>query len=203
MGHAHFLLENGFTVLTPDARGHGSSGGAIITYGLRETGDVRAWADWLFQHQPVEKLYGLGASMGAAILLQTLPLEPRFRTVVAEAPFMTFEEIAFDRMSQQTGLPRATFWPIVKVGFLYARFRYGVDLNAASPAVALHSSQTPVLLIHGDLDRNIPMRHSRELLAANRGTVQLWEVPGASHVESLSIAPPLYTKTVVEWFRSH
>src|SRR5688572_23227440 len=36
MGHAHFLLENGFTVLTPDARGHGSSGGGIITYGVRE-----------------------------------------------------------------------------------------------------------------------------------------------------------------------
>src|SRR6266536_483299 len=115
MEHARFLVQNGFTVLTPDARGHGSSGGGLITYGIREAGDVRTWSDWLFQHRPVEKLYGLGESMGASILLQSLAIEPRFRAIVAECSFVNFEQISFDRLSQHTGLPAATFWPIVKL----------------------------------------------------------------------------------------
>jgi uncharacterized protein len=203
LAHARFLLENGFTVLTPDVRGHGSSGGKLITYGVREAEDVRAWADWLFHHQPVQKLYGLGESMGASILLQSLAVEPRLRAVVAECPFVTFEQIARDRLSQVSGIPPVIFWPIVKFGFLYTRVRYGVDLQRASPARVVQCTRTPVLLIHGVLDDNIPVRHSRELRAANRSMVRLWEVPGAGHVGSLYAAADLYVKTVTEWFQSH
>lgn len=67
--HAQYLLQAGFTVLTPDSRGHGASGGSLLTYGIREASDVHAWAGWLFRNRPIERLYGLGESMGAAILL--------------------------------------------------------------------------------------------------------------------------------------
>jgi fermentation-respiration switch protein FrsA (DUF1100 family) len=60
----------------------------------------------------------------------------------------------------------------------------------------------PILLIHGDADRNIPPRHSRELHALNPAT-QLWEVPGAPHVASYGTAPEEYERKVVEWFRTH
>jgi len=47
LAHAAFLLREGFTVLTPDLRGHGVSGGPITTYGIREARDVHSWTDWL------------------------------------------------------------------------------------------------------------------------------------------------------------
>jgi alpha-beta hydrolase superfamily lysophospholipase len=90
MAHATFLLRSGFSVLTPDLRGHGASGGDLITYGIREASDVHTWADWLFRDSDVKRLYGLGESLGAAILLQSVPKEPRFRAIVAESPFATF-----------------------------------------------------------------------------------------------------------------
>jgi len=37
LSHADFLLRNGYLMPTPDARGHGTSGGALITYGIRES----------------------------------------------------------------------------------------------------------------------------------------------------------------------
>jgi hypothetical protein len=46
LAHAGYLLADGFTVLIPDSRGHGSSGGDIIAYGTREASDVHVWADW-------------------------------------------------------------------------------------------------------------------------------------------------------------
>lgn len=94
LGTAQLLLGAGYTVLAPDSRGHGTSGGDIITYGVKEAGDVHQWCNWLLQKRPGQKLYGFGRSMGAGILLQSLRVEPRFRAVVAECPFYTFEEIA-------------------------------------------------------------------------------------------------------------
>ena len=43
---AEALLRNGFAVLTPDSRGHGSSGDAVVTFGIRESGDLRRWSWW-------------------------------------------------------------------------------------------------------------------------------------------------------------
>jgi hypothetical protein len=200
---AAFLLRAGFTALTPDCRGHGASGGGFISYGIIETGDVHAWANWLFEHRPIQRLYGWGASMGAAILLQSLPVEPRFRALVADSPFATFEEVAYDRLSLVSGIWRPAFWPVVNIGLVYAQMRYGLDLRRASPASVVRTTHTPILLIHGTRDSHIPVRHSRELHALNPAAMEFWEVPGAEHVESLSDHPREYAQRVTEWFRSH
>jgi uncharacterized protein len=128
LAHASFLLRNGFSVLLPDLRGHGASGGELITYGIKEADDVRCWADLLL-HDHATRLYGIGQSLGAAILVQSLKTEPRFRAIVADSPFATFEEIAYDRMHQISGIPNPVFWPLIRLAFTYADLRYGIDLS--------------------------------------------------------------------------
>jgi pimeloyl-ACP methyl ester carboxylesterase len=200
MGHAGFLVRDGFAVLVPDCRGHGASGGTVIGYGVREAEDMHRWADWLMARPGVTRLYGIGQSMGAAILLQTLPREPRFRAMVADCPFDTFEEVAGDRLAQRGAVGRVLAWPVVHLGFWYARARYGLDLSQASPDAAVRRTRVPVLLIHGTRDDNIVPRHSRELHAANPGATRLWLVEGAGHVESLGTAPEEYRREVTAWF---
>ena len=203
LGHARYLVRSGFSVLVPDSRGHGESGGTITTYGIEEAGDVARWTSWLFQTHHVEHLYGLGVSLGAGILLQSLAREPRFRAVVAESPFASFQEAAYDRLSEDSGISQRMFWPVIESGFLYARMRYGVDLRRASAVDAVRATHTPILLIHGTADVNIPIRHSRELHAINPGATRLWEVAGATHGHVRSADPEGYARTVVEWFQSH
>ena len=200
MGHAAFLVRAGYTVLAPDCRGHGASGGDIITYGIREADDVHRWADLLLRRPGLHRLYGIGQSMGASILLESLPREPRFRALVADCPFATFEEVAYDRLNQRGMLGTAVSWPLVQMGFLYARLRYGLNLRDASPAAAVRATKVPILLIHGMKDTNIPPRHSRQLHALNPAMTQLWEVPGADHVASLGTAPQQYQHIVIAWF---
>jgi pimeloyl-ACP methyl ester carboxylesterase len=190
-------------VLTPDARGHGSSGGSVISYGIRESSDVHVWADWLLHTRPITRLYGLGESMGAAILLESLPREPRLRAVVADCPFDTFEDIAYYRLEHASGLSRWASWPVVQTGFVYARLFYGLDLHQASPAAAIRTTSVAVLLIHGTADTNIPPRESVALHALNPQSTTLWLVPGARHVSALSARPEEYVRRVTEWFRSH
>jgi len=200
MSHAGFLVRAGYAVLVPDCRGHGASGGEVLSYGIRERDDVHRWADLLLGRPGIQRLYGIGQSMGAAILLESLQREPRFRAVVADCPFATFEEVAGDRLAQRARMGSTLSWPVVRMGFVYARVRYGLDLWEASPAGAVGAAKVPVLLIHGMQDRNIPPRHSRQLHAANPAWTQLWEVPGAGHCASLGTAPAEYERKVVAWF---
>jgi len=52
-GYGDFFLAHGYSVLLPDSREHGDSGGAIATYGIMEKDDVRRWVSWLRTRSPV------------------------------------------------------------------------------------------------------------------------------------------------------
>ena len=201
VGHAPYLLRAGFTVLIPDSRGQGVSGGSLMTYGIQESSDVHLWADRLFRDGSVQRLYGLGASMGAAILIQSLEKEPRFRSIVADSPFDTFEDIATYRLGQLSGLGKWITWPTAQAGFLYARWRYGVDLRKASPAASIARTRIPILLIHGTSDVNIPPAHSTKLHLLNPESTVLWLVPGVPHISALGAKTDEYVRRVLEWFR--
>ena len=205
-GYGRWLAANHYTVLLPDARGHGNSGG-LATYGLTESEDVHQWVDWIEANDRPHCIFGFGESMGAAQLLQSLPKEPRFCSVVAESPFATFREVAYARFGRQfhTGpwLGRTFFRPTVDAGFLYVRARYGVNMEAASPANAGANRAVPKLLIHGLEDRNIPNYHSDMIRARNPDHIVVWKVPGAGHTGAHKAAPQEFERRVLDWFASH
>lgn len=89
-GFGELFLSKGYAVLLPDSRGEGESGGGFPTYGVKETDDVRRWFEWLTAQQHPRCIFGMGESMGAAILLQSIREEHRFCAVVAESPFANF-----------------------------------------------------------------------------------------------------------------
>jgi predicted alpha/beta-fold hydrolase len=99
-GYAQFFLAHGFTVLLPDARAHGTSGGQLATYGLLERNDIHQWFNFLAAQIHPHCIFGFGESMGVAELLQSLTVEPRFCAIAAESSFATFREISYDRMGQ-------------------------------------------------------------------------------------------------------
>jgi pimeloyl-ACP methyl ester carboxylesterase len=101
---------------------------------------------------------------------------------------------------------RTLLRPVVGVGFLSACWKYGVDFEKSSPEEAVAASSVPVLLIHGTADTNLPIRHSRRILAHAAGrqpAVVFWEVSGAGHCGAQGAAPGAYEQRVVSWFASH
>ena len=141
--------------------------------------------------------------MGAAELLQSLAVEPRFCAVAAESPFSTFREIAYDRMGQPFHLGpwfgRSLFRPVIEFAFLYVRWKYRLDMQQISPQDSVAATSVPVFLIHGLIDSNIPIRHSRQIHANNPDTV-LWEVPNADHCGAISAAPQEFEQRLLKWF---
>lgn len=206
LGPAEILLRHGYSVLMPDARGHGESEGKITTYGVLEADDVRRWFEWLQADVSPRCIDGLGDSMGGAELLRSLDTERGFCAVVAESPFASFREAAYDRLGQEFGrgpnLGRTLLRPALYAGLFYSRLRYGVDLTQADPTRSVAGSTVPVMLIHGLADRNLPVRHSEMIRAANPKVV-LWELKGADHCGASTMAPEEYERRVVGWFDDH
>jgi uncharacterized protein len=206
-GFAELFLSNGYAVLLPDSRGEGESGGRFPTYGIKETDDVRRWFEWLTAQQHPRCIFGMGESMGAAILLQSVREETRFCAVVAESPFASFRQIAYVRVGQFVGtgtwLGKVALRPAVELAFLYGRITRGVSLTDASPEESVVGSRVPILLIHGLSDNNIPFQQSEWIRSHNPADVKLWEVPGAGHCGAVSVVPQEFDSRVVGWFSTH
>jgi dipeptidyl aminopeptidase/acylaminoacyl peptidase len=196
LGFARLFLTHGYSVLIPDSRGHGESGG-FVTYGVLEANDVVRWLNWMTRHG-VREEFGFGESLGAAILIQSLPKGANFRAIVAECSYSSFESIARERVARQ--VPGLLASLLVKEGVLYMRLRYGVNLADARPDVAIRQVRVPVLLIHGLADDRTSPENSIRLTRENPGMTQLWLVPGARHTGAYSAAPAAFEERVLKQF---
>jgi uncharacterized protein len=161
------------------------------------------WFDWLVMQQHSKCVFGMGESMGAAILLQAVEKERRFCAVVAESSFATFREIAYVRVGQvfQTGtcLGRVALRPAVELAFLYGRLTRGVNFADSSPERSVVGSHVPILLIHGLADDSIPPQQSAPIRAHNPAEIVLWEVPNAGHCGAVNAAGQDFRTRVLGW----
>ena len=200
-GFAPMIVRAGYAVLVPDGRGHGRSGGELVTYGLLEKYDILAWTEWL-RKRGCRKLYGLGESLGGAVLIEASALRPQFRSIVAECSYADLRSVAEYRVQHFSGLPAPLAKLLVAGSTIYARLAYGLDFRKASPLAAISRTSTPVLLIHGLKDAETPCYHSQTLAHANPKAV-LWLVPNAGHTTAYSANPEEFQRRVLCWFMQH
>ena len=205
-GFAEIFLDQGYSVLMPDSREHGESGGNIATYGVLERNDVHGWASWVRQRSP-GCTYLLGESMGAAVGLQATAVTPQLCAVAVESPYATFREISYERLGRGTHLG-TFFWrtlgrPVLEVAIAYTRLRYGIYLPDADPKAAVEHSPVPALLIAGTGDESIPMHHAQELENACASHCALWIVPGADHGGASTVAHTEFERRILDWFVTH
>jgi dipeptidyl aminopeptidase/acylaminoacyl peptidase len=203
-GYGRLLLEHGYAILLPDARGHGESGGELATYGVKESDDIHRWVSWIYAHDPPQCVFGFGESYGAALVLQSLAVENRFCAVAVESPFSTAREMSYERISSPLHFGpwfgRTVGRPAIWSAVAYARMRYGINLLQSSPLAAVVHSTVPVLLIHGGDDRNIAPRHSQLIAAAAPDHVVLWLVPHAGHTMAWAVAHRDFERRLLGWF---
>lgn len=202
LGQAEILLRHGYSVVTMDSRAHGESGGAMATYGWKESWDTVAVANALYASEPVKHVGALGVSMGAGIALQSAAVEPRIEAVVAESPFSSLREVSYDytglRFSSLLG--RTLFRPASITAMAGLANAGGFNPDDVSPEKAVAARSFAVLLICGTRDHTIPCRHAEQIYAAARGPKELWVVKGAEHAAALGTAPAEYESRIIRFF---
>ena len=165
----------GFDVVAYDSRAHGDSGGDVCTYGFFEKEDLRRVLD----ATDAGPIVLMGGSLGAAVAIQSAADDPRVSAVVAAETFSDLRTVATERAP--FFFTRGT----IAQAFHLAERQGHFDVDDVSPVAAAAKIEVPVLLIHGDADRDTPPDHSRRVYAALHGPKRLVLVPGAQHNGSL------------------
>jgi dipeptidyl aminopeptidase/acylaminoacyl peptidase len=198
--HALFLHPR-FHLLVFDFRYFGESDGAYTTAGLLETRDVQAAVEYVKSRSDVnpERIGALGFSMSASAFILTR--HPDVKAIVADSPYATLEGLI---ARQFFFLPGFTKWPLVALTKLYAWLFLGLRVSDAAPAEVVRDLNTPLLLIHGDADSQIPLEHSQTIYAnANSDTTQFWIVPEGDHGFAHALEGYRYEVRVRKFFEQH
>jgi uncharacterized protein len=186
---ALFLLHKGYDVLAFDYQGYGGSEGRPAPKNLVEDGIATVRYAQARLRDPKGSVFILGQSLGGAAGLVTMAREPLVKAAVIEAAFSSHRRIGMTVMRRHWFTwPFA--WPMAPfLGGTYDPIRY-VDQIAPRP----------LLFIHGDADKIIPLEMSKALFDAAKEPKELWIIPGAGHLECRRKAGAEYEKKVAAFF---
>lgn len=197
-----FYRELGCGVLLIDQRASGESGGRYIGFGALERYDLQRWAWYLAERFPKASIYMDGVSMGATTVMLSLGLDlpESVRGAIADCGFTSPIEIM--RHVQKSSFPRSGGWVIGGVRLLLKLVaRY--DPAGCSTLDALKKTKVPVLFLHGDADKFVPVSMTKANFEACASEKRLMIVPGAGHGESYVLDRTGCERAIREFFSAY
>ena len=174
----YWLPAQHYNVLLLDYRGYGTSAGDVSLEGSLL--DIEAAAAWLASRSEVraQGMVVLGQSLGASMAVYAVahsPYRPLIKALIIDSAFSSFRRIAREKL--------ANFW-------LTWPLQWPLSLTVSdkySPIYAIGDiSPIPILIIHSEHDRIVPVRHAEALYAAARKPKALWLVPEGGHIQALT-----------------
>ncbi len=184
MGMADGLATQGFASVVFDGRAHGESGGRYCTFGSKEKKDIKLMVRWIQGKLPGTAIGIWGNSLGGAIALQSLAIEPNLSFGIIQSTFADLEQIVYDyqnRILQGFGSRSLSNRALRRAGKIA-----GFDPASIRPAKAAGQLQQPILLLHGEQDKNIPVEYGQQIYQALPTTKkQFIKVPQADHFNVL------------------
>jgi len=195
----YFFKEAKFETFCLDLRAHGYSEGDEIGFGYTEVKDVSALLDWIKADPRYDKkkiiLYGI--SMGGATALNVAAEREDVDMVISVSAFKSYTDTFLDTMRREK-VPELVvnlFRPSIA---LVLAAKYDLNFMDKSPIRNIaRIKNTPVLLIHGDEDDQIPVEHGTDLKQVAGDNVELWIVDGANHMVVDEILAPNN-----DWYRT-
>lgn len=150
-----YYAQAGYAVMQPNFRGSAGYGSNwFMQNGYKNweaaIGDVNDAGRWMVANGADPKKLGIvGWSYGGYAALQSNVVEPDlYKAVVAIAPVTDLDKLRADRRNWSD-------YAIVAM-----RVGEGPHLQAGSPARNASSIKAPVLMFHGDIDRNVDVGHA-------------------------------------------
>lgn len=172
----HWLPAAGYQVFIFDYRGYGRSLGKEDMHGVHLDG--QAALDYVGQRADVDPagIVVFGQSLGGAIAIYSAASSGvPVRAVVVESAFSSYRAIFREKLADFF-----LTWPLQWPLSLAVTDRY-------SPLTALERlKDVPVLVIHGDQDRIVPVQHARRLYAAAGKDRELWIIEGGAHIAAFT-----------------
>lgn len=199
---ARHYLEQGFSVLLPDLRGHGESAGNYATMGARDSEDLIQWTRFIPGRDPDAEILIHGTSMGATsalIATGSRELPGQVRCVVSDSAYSSYVKMC-RQVARRSHVP----FFLVKPAFsLTTRLLAGFWPGEADPVQAVKKSNTPTLFIHGEADTLVAPGMMRSLYQACSAPKDLLLMEESGHVGAVLWDPHLYWNKVEDFLSQH
>lgn len=200
--YARRYYEQGYSVLLPDQRAHGESGGEYCGMGWLERLDAIKWVEHITEEQPDAEIVLHGVSMGAAAALMAAGegLPENVTALVSDCAFTDVRSIMEHQLSSRLDHHAAI---LGFGGSLVTKLRVGCTWEEASAVAMAAKSKVPILFIHGGADKFVPPQMVYALYAAVPGEKELLIVPEAEHAGSAYTDTEKYWTTVFDFAAKH
>ena len=198
-GGVQRCFKLGRSALVIDQRTTGESEGKVITFGIREHLDCRAWAAFMADHfGPDAKIILTGISMGASTVIMAAgaPLPPQVKGVLADCGFSAAKDIIC-KVIRQLKLPAKLLYPFVRLG---AMVFGGFDPERYSAREAAKTATVPIIFFHGETDDFVPYEMSKENFDACTSRKMLITIPDAGHGLCYPVDPKGYLQALRDFF---
>lgn len=192
----------GMNILLPDQRAHGKSEGKYITFGVKESRDMKKWVSFHNEKFGKYPLVLSGLSMGASTMLYLADadLPENVKGIIADCGFTSPWEIIKSVFHGVIHLPAA---PTLWAADLFARLFAGFSLLQKDTRKILQNSKLPVLLVHGKDDGFVPCEMTEQVYVVCKEPKELLLVDGADHGVSFLVAKDRYIQTVTAFLRKY
>ena len=193
-----FYHALGMNILVPHQRAHGESEGRYITFGVKESEDMKCWIQYHNDHFGNYQMILSGLSMGASTVLyladQELP--PNVKCMIADCGFTSPWAILDVVFRSVVHLPSG---PSLWAADLFARALAGFSLKEKDTRQVLKEAKLPVFMVHGLEDDFVPCYMTRQGYASCCGSKKLLLVDGAAHGVSFLVDKENYTKNILSF----
>lgn len=197
-----FLHRVGWNALLFDLRYHGTSGGAVSSFGHFEKQDVRAATDYARSREPGPVVLW-GVSLGGASAALAAADDLRVAGLVCDSSYRSLRDTVQHHLRLFRGsrwwLRVVPSWPVAEEVVFWIGRRGGFDPDAVDVrAAAARLGGRPVLFVANSGDRRMPSEIAFELKAAAGDRAQVLVVPGNSHGGAYRDGTAAYERAVEE-----
>lgn len=197
--YADIFTALGYSVLIPDMRAHGESGGEYVSMGFYEKKDIEAIIRWLKDCYGRDVFYGLfGLADGGCTALLYAETDPNVKFVITDSSFGDLKKLYKEIFGSRY---KVKPFPLLNFTEIFIKRIAGFSVKDVKPIKYFSSKNYthdfPLMLIHGDCDKQVPPQLSVDLYnAKEEGVKTLYLAPDCGHLEAFDKNKEVYTEKI-------
>ena len=192
------FYDMGYNILLIDQRAHGLSEGKYSSMGWNERKDIISWINYLNNNRNI-KIILYGISMGAnSVMMSTGEKIPNnVICAIEDCGFLSIYHQFYNQLKYLKFFPK----PIIWSSHFFAKILIKFNRYKAYGLKQLKKGTIPMLFIHGDKDKFVPISNFEEAYNNYNGKKEKLIIKGAKHMESSIVNNKLYYKKIKEFIK--
>ncbi|MBO5453645.1 MAG: alpha/beta hydrolase [Clostridia bacterium] len=195
-----YYNDFGYSVLLPDLRAHGESGGKYVGFGWSDSKDILNWILYvkeMFGENVQIVLHGISMG-GATALLTGAKRSEDISAIISDCSFSSIKDILILRLRKDLNLPK---FPFIYIVDFIMRIRCKYSIKDGNVKEEVKKIRCPVFYIHGQDDDFIPVGAVYALYENTKSYKKLYICPAAGHAQSALIDPEEYRNRISNFLK--